>query len=104
QGPMDKNVPKNYIKRLMGLPGEIIAIFFGNLYRWAPGPGELPPYQKEDEGVEATKLWQVTHSNDEKSRKLFLQGKFEILRKSPDVALALRRIVFDNDFQPTDLQ
>ena len=31
--PVEKHTPKNYIKRLLGLPGEIIGIFFGRLYR-----------------------------------------------------------------------
>src|SRR5436190_20386618 len=30
--PVEANTAKNYIKRLLGLPGEIIAIFFGRLY------------------------------------------------------------------------
>src|SRR4051812_17493451 len=30
--PIENGTPKNFIKRLMGLPGEIIAIFFGRLY------------------------------------------------------------------------
>src|SRR5439155_16296668 len=43
-GPIENNTPKNYIKRLMGLPGEILAIFFGRLFRFAPPQG-APPYQ-----------------------------------------------------------
>ena len=36
--PLNKNnVPTNYIKRLLGLPGEILAIFFGRLFR-IPAP------------------------------------------------------------------
>ncbi len=42
QEPIEKNVPKNYIKRLLGLPGEIIAIFFGRLYRM-PAPNRVRP-------------------------------------------------------------
>ena len=105
QRPVEDHTPKNYIKRLIGLPGEIIAMFFGQLYRWAPEPGELPPFHEDDKDVEPGRLWHVgnTHPNDDRARRLFEQGKFEILRKPPEVMLALRRIVFDNDYQPRDL-
>jgi signal peptidase I len=106
--PIEKNTPKNYIKRLIGLPGEIIAIFFGRLYHWAPQNGEEIPYRKEDEGGDPNNLWNMhsgkVHDTDPFASELFRQGKFEILRKPPDILLALRRIVFDNDFQPKDLE
>lgn len=104
--PIEKNTPKNYIKRLMGLPGEIIAIFFGRIYHWHPEPGEEIPYRKEDEGVDPRDLWhkQYMHDTDPFASKLFNEGKFQMLRKPPDVLLALRRIVFDNDYQPKDLE
>jgi hypothetical protein len=105
--PVEKNTPKNYIKRLMGLPGEIIAIFFGRIYHWLPQPGEDVPYRKEDEQRDPRELWSLkarqVHDDDPFARGLFEQGKFEMLRKPPAVALALRRIVFDNDHQPSDL-
>src|SRR5437899_2526602 len=34
--PIENGTPKNYIKRLLGLPGEILAIFFGRLYVFGP--------------------------------------------------------------------
>ncbi len=36
-GPISKQTPMNYIKRLIGLPGETIAIHRGNLYVLPPG-------------------------------------------------------------------
>lgn len=101
--PIDKHTPKNYIKRLWGLPGEILAIFFGRVYGWAPQPGQAPPYDDQDK--EPGTLWQRSfmHDNEEPSRKLFEAGAFKILRKPPDVLLALRRIVYDNDYQAKDL-
>ena len=45
--PMDDNTPKNYIKRLLGLPGELIAIFFGRLYHWTPKNNEAPDEDPE---------------------------------------------------------
>src|SRR5262249_31687859 len=44
------------------------------------------------------------HDNDRTARALFEEGKFEIIRKPPDVMLALRRIVYDNDYQASDLK
>jgi hypothetical protein len=108
--PVEKNTPKNYIKRLIGLPGEIIAIFFGRLYRYGPENPDFPAYRKEDEEVQPNDLWRplhaglLRHDTDKDAAKLFDAGQFEILRKPPDVMLALRRIVFDNDHQPSDLE
>ncbi|MBI3409251.1 MAG: hypothetical protein HY040_12965 [Planctomycetes bacterium] len=105
RGPIEKNVPKNYIKRLMGLPGEILAIFFGRIFRIpAPEPG-APPYfgDSKDENIKAVELWQQLRSDDQDCRKWFEEGKYQIVRKTPDVMLAMRRIVYDNDFPAKDL-
>src|SRR5436190_5390268 len=53
--PMKANVPTNYIKRLMGLPGEILAIFFGQIFRLTPPPGEAVPFL--DDKVAPLALW-----------------------------------------------
>src|SRR5882672_3582794 len=54
--------------------------------------------------------------NDPEARELFVTQvenlfekaangkKFEIIRKGPREILAVRRLVFDNDFQPADLK
>ena len=106
--PIDKGTPKNYIKRLIGLPGEIIAIFFGRLYRCSPEDAEQLAFRKEDEMVPPLERWHAKymHSDSPEMLALFEKGlaKFEILRKPPDVMLDMRRIVFDNDFQPKDLE
>src|SRR5438552_1426081 len=44
EAPVDKGTPKNYIKRLLGLPGELLAIFFGRVYRWNLPEGGEPPF------------------------------------------------------------
>ena len=108
ESPVDRNTPKNYIKRLIGLPGEIIAIFFGRLYRYTPGDQEIP-YRREDEGIEPRNLWRRENVHglgrpDSFAETRFKEGKFEILRKPPDIMLALRRIVYDNDYPPRDLE
>src|SRR5262249_37890182 len=98
--PQRLQVPKNYIKRLIGLPGETIGILGGDLYvatllRPKPSPDEqhLP-------------LRRQIHKNDEEARKLLEGGSpvFQILRKPPDKILAMRRLVFDNAHQANDLR
>ncbi len=104
--PMEKGTPKNYIKRLLGLPGELLAIFFGRVYRWTPPENAPPPFDDQrDAKADARDLWhdKFMHVNDNTSRKWFEDGQFEILRKSPRTMLALRRIVYDNDYQAKDL-
>jgi signal peptidase I len=115
-GPYNHNhVPMNYIKRLVGLPGEVIAIHAGNLYRIPADqvPAEVRDTFKADAAATAyngsTELWrrQWTHTlfNDTGSGRYFEKNKslFQIVRKPPETMLAMRRIVFDNDHQPKDL-
>jgi signal peptidase I len=102
--PFEANTPKNFIKRLLGLPGEIIAIFFGNIFRFAPGPGEAPPYTDHSApDAKLNDLWHQIRRDDPKSQQLFDEGRFEIVRKTPDVMLELRRIVYDNDHPAKDM-
>jgi signal peptidase I len=103
--PVENNTPKNYIKRLLGLPGEILAFFFGRLHRWAPQPGEAPPYDDKQDGVDPLLLrtHRFMHEDDELARKWFEEGKFEIVRKTPDIMMALRRNVYSNDHQAKDM-
>src|ERR1043165_2864675 len=110
-GPMDNNTPKNYIKRLLGLPGELIAIFFGRLYRWVPGPNDSPPFDDINGGKvnpDHLHLHAWMHKDEPPVHDWFEEGRdartgkerrFEILRKPPHVMMALRRIVYDNDYQ-----
>jgi signal peptidase I len=109
EGPMQKHTPKNYIKRLLGLPGELLAIFFGRIYRWNPPPNAPPPFDDVKEGADKNELYKprYMHINDEeskKSKKWFDEGQFSIVRKPPHVMLAMRRIVHDFDFQAEDLK
>ncbi len=102
--PVSRNVPTNYIKRLMGLPGEILAIFFGRIFVWTPGENQAPLFK--DDNTNPNELWRKEHRHvdDPKARDLFEKGEFRIVRKPASVMLATRRIVFDNDFQPQDLK
>jgi signal peptidase I len=99
----------NYIKRLVGLPGETIAIYKGDLYKTEAlkYPGRPRPERDED-------LWfreiygdhqpDYTYTCDPEALADFQAGKFEPIRKSPDEILAVRRLVFDLEEQPKSLQ
>ena len=102
--PVENGIPKNYIKRLLGLPGELLAIFFGQIFHYIPNADE-PLYKEEDKKEDPNLLWRgkFMHVNSPKYMSIFeTPGKFTIVRKPPDVMLAMRRIVNDNDFQPSD--
>jgi signal peptidase I len=99
--PQKGFVPMNYIKRLIGLPGETIAIFNGDLYvgdiEYDPNT-HAQPAREEDRWENA-----YTYPNDPTALAAFQSGKFQILRKTPDIMLAMRRLVYDNDHQAADL-
>jgi signal peptidase I len=114
-GPYSRNyVPMNYIKRLIGLPGEIIAVHGGNLYRI---PADKVPKQELEELAAdaedaarpgAAQLWQTrfTHTKTgSEARRFFEEHRslFEIIRKSPETMIAMSRIVYDNDYPAKDL-
>src|SRR5260370_19122603 len=105
--PLKKGVPTNYIKRLVGLPAQILDIFVGQFFFFDPcEEGEPPPFNDlANPKVDNKDLWhkQYMHIDDPSTKQLFEAGRFTIVRKPPDVMMALRRIVYDNDFQATDL-
>jgi signal peptidase I len=98
--PQKDYVPLNYIKRLIGLPGETIAIHYGKLYKY-----DGLSYLEEDKDIPWQELWykEHMHPNDPKALELFQAGKFTILQKPPEQVLAERRLVNDNDHQAKDL-
>jgi signal peptidase I len=111
--PQRLYTPLNYIKRLIGLPRETIAIRYGKLYVYQ-GP-ELQ-YDDQDRDVPRLELWRRNlpkggyeatqdhmRTDDPKAIELFHEGKFNILVKPPDQVMAERRLVYDNDHQATDL-
>jgi signal peptidase I len=104
-GPFKNHIPLNYIKRLIGKPGETIAIFQGKLYVLSP---ELSPHYDDWKNAQSdpelmARLWQRTfqHVNDAREL-LFTDGKFSMIRKPPDTMLAMARIVYDNDHPASD--
>jgi signal peptidase I len=119
--PQKKFVPTNYIKRLIGLPRETIAIHYGKLYAYQ---GDELHYDDLDRQVNPLELWQKYDKNernrkaswwhesylengeirgDPEAIRLFHEGKFQILRKPPAQVLSERRIVYDNAHQARDL-
>jgi signal peptidase I len=101
-GPHRNHVPMNYIKRLIGLPGETIAIRGGKLYSLSPDKGlRYDDYDKatQDPELMAT-LWEKNpymHCNDEKALERFNKGQFQIIRKNPENVVSMMRLVYDND-------
>jgi signal peptidase I len=112
-GPQKNYVPMNYIKRLIGLGGETIGIWYGKLY---VSTEDTP--NDDDLRADPLVLWRHSHRADiadhmhedklkDKLERLFEdppeKRTFHILRKRPDKILALRRLVYDNDHQAKDL-
>jgi signal peptidase I len=89
-----------YLDRLIGLPGETIAIHDGKLYVASDLNYEGRPRPDKPE-----QAWnpEFSYRNDEQAIRHFKQGKFHILRKPPETLLALSRLVYDNDHQAQDL-
>jgi signal peptidase I len=117
-GPFSQShVPINYIKRLVGEPGEVIAVHAGNLYRIpkAKVPEDIREQfvkDAEDSATEGAKqLWQTgprgyTHTQTGAEAREFFENNhdlFQIVRKPPETMLAMRRIVYDNDHPARDL-
>ncbi|MFO0865509.1 MAG: S26 family signal peptidase [Gemmataceae bacterium] len=104
--PTKKLVPYNYIKRLLGLPGEFFAIFLGRIYVWTPQSNEdspAPDYDPKNDDAWERDLRDFPESHA-KAMDRFRGGSFQIVRKPPEVLLAMRRIVYDNDFPARDLE
>lgn len=121
----------NYIKRLVGLPGETIAIYKGDLYRTTDltYPHRPPPADPKDawhlrwpepvadvpDELGVTRIAEpgkgflyvpsrdYTHSSDPTAIAAFHAGQFEPIRKTPAEILTVRRLVFDHDRQPGGL-
>jgi len=111
--------PLRYIARLIGLPGDTVGIHGGKLYV-AEG------FTYDDAQVPPELLRGFTHNPDNdddtpdnrarsaKMLEIFKHDlplpagdparKFHILRKPPELLLALSRPVYDNDFQARDQQ
>ena len=98
--PPVSSQPVKYLQRLIGLPGETVAIHGGDLYVLPPDRG--PKY--DDKDANPSELWEkdYTHENDPEALELFREGAFEILRKAPDDILTMKEIVYDADHPAKD--
>jgi signal peptidase I len=101
-GPNKGHSPMNYIKRLVGLERETIAIHGGDVYYLSPD--KSPQYQDQDQGVDPALLWQREYMKIDKAVGLFKDGQFQIIRKPPETILAMKRLVYDNDHPASDLK
>lgn len=130
--PQTGQVAQNYIKRLVGLPGETIAIYNGDLYvtrSLAYDPGEKdeagqPLYPRPPRDLD---LWRAPYSDQYHRRwaggdyryahaqaalDLFQKSQaagftdpagFQVVRKPDDLVMTMRRLVYDNDRQSKKL-
>jgi signal peptidase I len=126
-GPQKDHVPMNYIKRLIGLPGETILIHHGKLYSWQTSAELKKQYAEKDfEGCDTAakreqrsrELWRLRYTHQvvppgstdyDASRYAelvdqFAQHRFKIIRKPPETLLTMRRIVYDNDYPADDFK
>jgi signal peptidase I len=117
--PVEDHVPKNYIKRLIGLSDEVVGILRGKillstreklkekgvpftLAEWKKDRAKYQDLLNDAETLPLRRQMLLNH----KDIKDLLEARdpvFEMYRKPPEKMLALRRPVFDNDFQPKDL-
>jgi signal peptidase I len=97
-----------YIERLVGLPGETVAVYGGKLYVLPTEKGlhyndlvndKGDPLSAAELEERRTQLWQrrFLHEDDDEARALFKMGQFTPLVRPPDLLLAQRQIVYDND-------
>jgi signal peptidase I len=94
-----------YVARLVGLPGETIAIYAGDLYVWPASRGlTFPPVEEGDDGPPGGPVRQkAMHVDAPEARDRWRKGEFQIIRKSPAQILAMRSLVYDADHPPSDL-
>ena len=125
-GPQRNHTPMNYIKRCMGLPGEVLGISSGDLYRlesgWSPAPDEGPfvDWWKTDH-MRVAYLSRVRVGPEGKlelpagdtaiervegdpASSIAAGARFEIIRKPPSVVLAEARLVYDDDKTARDMR
>jgi signal peptidase I len=101
--PFMPNAPPTlHIKRIVGLPGETVAIHHGKLYVLPP---EISPHYRDEPGEskDASEKTARMHADDPEALSLFEKGAFSIVRKPPELLLAMRRLVYDNDHPAKDL-
>ncbi|MGE3806665.1 MAG: S26 family signal peptidase [Gemmataceae bacterium] len=104
------HVQMNYIKRLVGLPGETVAIYGGDLYVsddfQHPSPAKNLDVREQMQMDDRDSMVVFQHQIIDQTpiTEERLKGKkYRILRKPPDKILSMRRIVYDSDFPAEDM-
>ena len=113
EDPQTLHTAQNYIKRAMGFGGETIAIHRGELY---VTKSLTYPEGEFAQPTDPLDLWRkpFMYANSTSAQELFkasrqaeftgaVEGGFQIVRKGEDQILADRRVVWNNDKQPTEL-
>jgi signal peptidase I len=117
--PQENHVPKNYIKRLIGLPDEVVGIIRGKIMlttrekllkkgvpftreEWEKNPDRYKSMLEEINELPPRRRMMKNHPD---IKALLEKGDqiWAIYRKAPDKILALGRPVYDNNHQPKDL-
>ncbi len=86
-----------YVKRLIGLPDETIAVHQGHFY--VSPAGNL---SYKDMPLPDAPLRKAMHTNDAEALKRFRSGEFEIVRTPPEQLWQCRHRVYDNDHPARD--
>jgi signal peptidase I len=111
-GPQKNMVPMNYIKRLIGRPGETIGIYYGKLY-WLSAEDLAErhstykqKYVEMAKEVRPAELWKPENMHRDDLKDLLMNGRqdFHIVRKQPAKILSMKRLVYDNDHPGRDLK
>jgi signal peptidase I len=97
--PQRDFVPMNYIKRCIGVAGQTVGIYYGDVYIAENLPYEPDP-EEQVAGVDLRR-----HMRPNKMRELLEQrsSEFKIMRKPPLVMMAMRRPVYDNNHRAKTL-
>jgi signal peptidase I len=125
-GPQRNHQAMNYIKRMVGKPGETIGIYYGNLYVAEglnyEGYGRPPQdqlyelrtpefmYINGKDPATGTEIMPVAEwlksdaKSDANKPDKDREKRFHIIRKAPDKLLSMSRLVYDNDHQADDLK
>ena len=84
KNPQDNE--QNYIKRLIGLPGQMIQIVHGDIF-----------YRQLEQDLDGDRVIDEADFKDGRADQL---APWTILRKSPKTQQVMWQVVFDNDYQP----
>lgn len=111
EAPQKQHQAQNYIKRLWATGGETLAIHRTKIFIAKPGAVDYSGYEGPADRLKAWQREYRFHNATEamaafdasKAAGFPAGGKFELARKSDDMVLEMRRLVYDNDHQSKHL-